>query len=84
MVTVDVAEGATVTFDSFGKQDNIRKSEYVYDEKTKRCKYTIQYPQGIILKHVMASSAVPEFYDYEDIDGRKFCDGQKGLAKVQL
>jgi NTE family protein len=30
---------------------------------------------GIKIQHVMASASKPEFYDYEEIDGRKFWDG---------
>jgi NTE family protein len=30
---------------------------------------------GIKMQHVMASASKPEFYDYEEIDGRKFWDG---------
>jgi NTE family protein len=75
VVSVDVVEGATVTFDSYGKPNTIRKSQYGYNEKAKKYEYTIEYPQGITLKHIMASAAVPGFYDYEEIDGRKFWDG---------
>jgi NTE family protein len=30
---------------------------------------------GIKIQHVMASASAPEFYDYEEISGRKFWDG---------
>ncbi len=35
----------------------------------------IKYDEGIGVKHLIASSCVPESYAYEDIDGRKFWDG---------
>jgi NTE family protein len=31
--------------------------------------------RGIKVQHVMASASLPEFYEYEEIDGRKFWDG---------
>lgn len=31
--------------------------------------------EGIRVQHVMASASLPEFYEYEEIDGRKFWDG---------
>ncbi len=31
--------------------------------------------EGIKVQHVMASASLPEFYEYEEIDGRKFWDG---------
>jgi|RhiMetdeSRZDD1v2_1073273.scaffolds.fasta_scaffold11445_9 NTE family protein len=31
--------------------------------------------EGIKIQHVMASASKPEFYDYEEISGRKFWDG---------
>jgi hypothetical protein len=30
---------------------------------------------GVSIDHVMASGTFPEFYDYKQIDGRKFWDG---------
>lgn len=50
VVTVDVAEGKTETFDSYKHK-------------------------GIDTCHIMASSAVPLFYNYREISGRKFWDG---------
>jgi NTE family protein len=31
--------------------------------------------EGIKVQHLMASASLPEFYEYEEIDGRKFWDG---------
>jgi NTE family protein len=62
VVSVDVAEGKTVTFDSYYKEGNgFKNSLYVGD--------------GIGIDHIMASGTLPEFYDYRKIGGRNFCDG---------
>jgi NTE family protein len=72
VVSVDVADGATVTFDSYSK-----KSEYGRLNKGsyKSSKRAITYDKGIELKHVMASASIPLFYDYEIIQRHKFWDG---------
>jgi NTE family protein len=60
---VDVAEGETITFDSYPKSDGSRKSEYGKDEKSGNFNHVISYP-GITIDHVMASGSLPIFYDY--------------------
>ena len=35
----------------------------------------IKYDEGLNIKHLMASSTLPEFYVYEEINGQKFWDG---------
>lgn len=35
----------------------------------------IRYDKGVEISHVMASSCIPLFYEYEEIQGRKFWDG---------
>src|SRR5919108_2220081 len=37
--------------------------------------YEKEDDDGIKIQHVMASASKPEFYDYEEISGRKFWDG---------
>jgi predicted acylesterase/phospholipase RssA len=74
IVCVDVQEGATVTFDSYAKPDGSRKSEYVYNENSREIGHIIEY-EGITLEHVMASCAVPGFFDFEEIEGHIFWDG---------
>jgi hypothetical protein len=59
---VDVAEGETVTFDSYPKADKSRRSEY-----GKENKIVIQYDKGITIDEFMASNTLPEFYDYAPI-----------------
>ena len=61
--SVDVAEGETVTFDSYPKADHERKSEY-----GKENKIVIHYNDGITIDQVMASNTLPEFYDYAPIE----------------
>ena len=62
VVSVDVADGRTVTFDS-------------YHEKLKDSENSLYDGDGIDIDHIMASGTMPEFYDYREIGGRKFCDG---------
>jgi len=72
---VDAAEGETVTFDSYTKADNSRKSEYGKHTKKKGYENVIKYDGGVNIDHIMASGTLPEFYDYKVIDGHKFWDG---------
>jgi NTE family protein len=72
---VDVAEGETVTFDSYAKADGSRKSEYGKYTKERGSENVIKYDDGVNIDHVMASGTLPEFYDYKDIDEHKFWDG---------
>jgi NTE family protein len=47
---VDVAEGETITFDSYPKSDGSRKSEYGKDRKSGKFNHVISYP-GITIDH---------------------------------
>jgi NTE family protein len=60
--SVDVAEGETITFDSYPKADGSRISKYGKDNKI-----VIDYNDGITIDQVMASNTLPEFYDYAPI-----------------
>jgi NTE family protein len=62
--SVDVAEGVTVTFDSYPKADGSRKSEYGKYTPGKGYENVISYNHGINIEHVMASGTLPEFYYY--------------------
>jgi predicted acylesterase/phospholipase RssA len=73
VVSVDVAEGTTVTFDSYESDQGKRESEYGEPHLGKSI--IVHYDEGIEIKHLIASSSLPEVYAYEDIDGRMFCDG---------
>jgi NTE family protein len=62
VISVDVAEGKTVAFDSYHtKAEDPENSLYEGD--------------GITIGHVMASGTIPIFYKFREIGGRKFCDG---------
>jgi NTE family protein len=69
VVSVDVAEGMTVTFDSYPKADCSRKTEYgrylkKEDGKEIGFEHVIRYNDGITIDQVMASGTLPEFYYY--------------------
>jgi NTE family protein len=65
VISVDVADGKTVAFDSYHtKAEDPENSLYEGD--------------GITIDHVMASGTIPIFYKFREIPtkgGRKFCDG---------
>jgi predicted acylesterase/phospholipase RssA len=85
VTAVDIAEGITVTFDSYKKSDGKRKTVYYprgkYGHKPKPI--VIEYDEGITIEHVMASGTLPEYYDPKEICNnpkdeickRKFWDG---------
>lgn len=67
VVSVDVAEGVTVTFDSYHKVGSSRKSEYKVKNNGKENKIVIKYNDGINIEHIMASGTIPEFYKYAPV-----------------
>src|SRR5215207_8099293 len=78
VVSTDVAEGTTVTFDSYEKGKDLNGKEIrkiVYREVSQERPIVIEYNDGLKIQHVMASASLPEFYEYEEINGRKFWDG---------
>ena len=65
VISLDVADGKTVAFDSYHREDE-DPGNSLYDG------------DGITINHVMASGTLPELYKFRDIPkegGRKFCDG---------
>jgi NTE family protein len=65
VISVDVAEGKSVAFDS-------------YHTKAEDPEYSLYEGDGITIDHVMASGTIPIFYKFREIPtkgGRKFCDG---------
>lgn len=79
LVSVDVQEGETVTFDSYPRQDGSRKSEYgdyrqgYGDNGKEEYQHIIRYDDGIKSDYVIASASVPINYDYatiEDVDSK--------------
>src|SRR5207245_1377753 len=76
LVSVDVQEGITVTFDSYVKEDGQRKSEYgeygsgfgiITNGKKKGYEHVIRYNEGIKSDHVIASASVPINFNYTTI-----------------
>jgi NTE family protein len=70
--SVDVAEGVTVTFDSYPKADSSRKTEYgryLKEEDGNKIgfEHVIKYNDGITIDQVMASGTLPIFYYYARI-----------------
>jgi predicted acylesterase/phospholipase RssA len=78
VVSTDVTQGTTAAFDSYEKGKDLNGTEIrktVYGEFTQEGPIVIEYNDGLKIQHVMASASLPEFYDYEEINGRKFWDG---------
>lgn len=73
VIGVDASEGTTVTFDSYDDEQGNRETQY--GDPLAEKPIVIKYNEGIGIKHIMASSTLPEVYVYEDIDGHKFWDG---------
>jgi len=64
VISVDIEEAETVAFDSYIKEDGFRRSEYGFSEKTGKNEQRVQYDQGLMVEHIMASASVPVHYDY--------------------
>jgi NTE family protein len=69
LVSVDVADGAPVVFDSYAKEDGSRKTEYgrylkQEDGKEVGFEHVIRYNDGITVDQVMASGCYPVNFDY--------------------
>ena len=62
VISVDVAEGKTVTFDSYHKEAEDPKNGLYEGD-------------GITIDHIMASGTLPVFYDFRKLGGYQFCDG---------
>jgi NTE family protein len=61
LVSVDMLDATTaVAFDSYANENNICVSEYGDD----KFKHTIEYPEGITIDHVIASSSTHLRYKY--------------------
>jgi NTE family protein len=69
LVSVDVADGVPVVFDSYAKEDGSRKTEYgrylkQEDGNEIGFERVIRYNDGITLDQVMASGCYPVNFDY--------------------
>ncbi len=85
LVTVDVAEGVGVTFDSYETEDGSRKSEYgkyiVRNGKEVGHKHIIRYNDGITTDHVIASASVPINYSYTTLEVESYNDNTANYEK---
>jgi len=72
LVSVDVADGLPVTFDSYPKADGSRKTEYgryiSQDGNEIGFERVIKYDKGITSDHVMASGSYPVNFDYASLE----------------
>jgi predicted acylesterase/phospholipase RssA len=72
LVAVDVADGIPVTFDSYPKEDGIRKTEYgrflTENEKEIGFEHIAYYDKGITSDHVIASGSFPVNFDFAKIE----------------
>jgi NTE family protein len=85
LVSVDVAEGAAVTFDSYETEDGSRKSEYgkyiIQNGKEVGHKHIIRYNDGITSEHVIASASVPINYSYTTLEVESYNDNTGNYEK---
>ena len=84
-MSVDVAEGAAVTFDSYETEDGSRKSEYgkyiTHDGKEVGHEHVIRYNDGITSDHVIASASVPINYSYTPLEVESFNSNSANCEK---
>jgi NTE family protein len=78
LVSVDVADGLPVTFDSYAKEDGSRKTEYgryiKQDNKEIGFERVIRYNDGISSDQVMASGCYPVNFDYTSLEVESYYD----------
>jgi NTE family protein len=71
-MSVDVAEGVAVAFDSYETEDGSRKSEYgkyiTQNGKEAGRQHIIRYNDGITSEQVIASASVPINYSYTPLE----------------
>jgi len=80
LVSVDVADGVPVVFDSYAKEDGSRKTEYgrylkQEDGKEIGFEHVIRYNDGITLDQVMASGCYPINFDYSLLEVESYSSG---------
>ena len=85
LVSVDVAEGAPVVFDSYEKEDGSRKSEYgkyiVQDGKEVGFTHVIRYDDGITADQVIASASVPLNFGYTTLEVESYNNATSNYEK---
>jgi predicted acylesterase/phospholipase RssA len=84
-VSVDVAEGAAVVFDSYETEDGSRKSEYgkyiTQNGKEVGHKHIIRYNDGITSQHVIASASVPINFSYTPLEVESYNSNSANYEK---
>jgi NTE family protein len=80
LVSVDVADGVPVVFDSYTKEDGSRKSEYgryieQQDGKEIGFEHVIRYDEGITADQVMASGCYPINFDFTLLPVESYSSG---------
>ena len=85
LMSVDVAEGAAVAFDSYVTEDGTRKSEYgkyiTQDGKEVGNQHIIRYTDGITSEHVIASASVHINYSYTPIEVESYNHNKANYEK---
>src|SRR6476619_5185141 len=85
LVSVDVAEGAAVTFDSYENEDGSRKSEYgkyvVQNGKELGFTHIIRYDGGITSDQVIASASVPLNFGYTPLEVESYNNATSNYEK---
>lgn len=85
LVSVDVAEGASVVFDSYEKEDGTRKSQYgkyiVQNGKEVGFTHIIRYNDGITADQVIASASVPLNYSYSTLEVESYNSATSNYEK---
>ena len=85
LVSVDVAEGDPVIFDSYEREDGSRKSEYgkyiVQDGKEVGFTHIIRYDGGITSDQVIASASVPINFGYTTLEVESYNMATSGYEK---
>ena len=85
LVSVDVAEGTPVVFDSYEKEDGSRKSEYgkyiVQDGKEVGFAHILRYNDGITADQVIASASVPINFGYTTLEVESYNTARSNYEK---
>lgn len=85
LVSVDVAEGAAVTFDSYETEDGSRRSEYgkyiIQNGKEVGPEHIIKYNDGITSEHVIASASVPINFSYRTLEVESYNNNTANYEK---
>jgi predicted acylesterase/phospholipase RssA len=74
VVSTDVKDGSTVTFDSYATKSEAG-DYHTGTSAVGYSKHTSRHSGGVQLSHVIASSSIPLFYDFERIGEEEYCDG---------